>query len=419
MRLKVRNPIVMDLDSLRGSFLVDDVDLLGQFYSRLYNCSIAHRLKLLLFALVFKARLSGGEAGEGADVYAIAGSYVNRRPDTLEMWKNVVSCISQLQCAQLLIGQRFDLLGVLKKVIRSMHFFTRLRSKNLKLFDRLLVAILLSKGERDADYLNSWACSVRGTCKCVLTFCDAIGIENAIAQTARNHDICSVTIQHGQYRQSGGNIPSPDDEAYKNFVSDYLLCWGQATVDELTKVGIGKERFFSSGRFLNRSNPKPKAANQPDRFGVVLSGENSPEKNTHLLVFASQLANFLNKQYLVRLHPSSRASDYSGKVCEKCVQVSHFSDNESYYGLVKFSVLMTTGLYLDFVIDRHSFVFFDDGTLPNVFLRSGIVVREESEVRPRLYLLTDEKFSDLASLYDDSYNQRLRVEKFFWDLCKD
>src|SRR5690606_12729215 len=96
-------------------------------------------------------------------------------------------------------------------------------------------AVLIAKYRTTADKIFSPLLTGRKT---LVTFCDAQAPENLMAQMARSAGIASFTNQHGQYRVLDASNMSPDAEAYANFVSDYMFCWGEATRKEFVKAGF-------------------------------------------------------------------------------------------------------------------------------------------------------------------------------------
>ena len=99
------------------------------------------------------------------------------------------------------------------------------------------MALLIAKYRVAAELL----CPLLNGSLKLVTFCDAQPVENLMAQLARARGLRTYTNQHGQYRILDQTNMSPDAEAYSNFVSDKLLCWGEATRKEFAFVQTPSE----------------------------------------------------------------------------------------------------------------------------------------------------------------------------------
>ena len=84
----------------------------------------------------------------------------------------------------------------------------------------------------------------------VATFCDCFGPDHLLAKAANSLGKQTYTMQHGFYWMS--SHPRRENIAFKHFISDYMLVWGQATVDEGEIAGIDRNRFIIQGKFHRR-----------------------------------------------------------------------------------------------------------------------------------------------------------------------
>ncbi|CCU72969.1 hypothetical protein [Thalassolituus oleivorans] len=198
----------------------------------------------------------------------------------------------------------------------------------------------------------------------LVTFCDAIGAENIFAQIVSDEDVVSYTLQHGQYRGLEEVNFSQDIEAISNFCSDYLFCWGEATVCEFEKYGIGRDRMLCVGRFMDRSNlTVVDELSSHGCFGVVFSGENSKLNNFDLVRFSELISSASGLGYYVKLHPSNSLKDYSDLFGSGFVGV--IDDSNEYFKNTRFSIMAMTGFFIECIARKQIFYVCDvDGLAP-------------------------------------------------------
>lgn len=210
----------------------------------------------------------------------------------------------------------------------------------------------------------------------VATFSDALPWDNLVAQLAGLAGLPSITAQHGQYRLLDETNVSADAEAYANFVSDVMLVWGPATVDQLTKAGIARVRLVTSGWI--REQPRIEQANEgnrPSTFGVVLNGQNGDAGNYMLIRVAERLASDLDMKYIVRAHPTFGARDYA-RVAHHCAEIRPMPLAD-YAGRVSFSLAHASSSTLELLLAGEVIYVVDDGTVADVFRHPGLTYSEE------------------------------------------
>lgn len=204
----------------------------------------------------------------------------------------------------------------------------------------------------------------------VITFCDAMPYDNLLVQMARQKEIRTITCQHGQYRRLDAKNISPDAEAYLNFVSEKMLCWGGATVSEFARAGFDESQMIVVGR-LNRRDELPACSREYKRFGVLLNGENGKFSNANLIATANQLSERYGFSYFIRPHPANNLKDYLGLVNDRFEGVSNGALSE-YVQQADFSLAHMTGVVIDLMKAGHRTYVVDDGMLADVFKLKGL-----------------------------------------------
>lgn len=211
----------------------------------------------------------------------------------------------------------------------------------------------------------------------IITFCDAQAPENLLTQLANAAGIDTYTNQHGQYRLLNEANISVDAEVYASFVSDYLLCWGEATRSEFIRYGFRSEQMLVTGWIKQweefKYQPRPKT------FGVMLNGENGRESNVALLTAAKDIARELNFSYVVRMHPWSTELQYREFLDESCVNIGHYKLSD-YLNNVAFSLAHMTGATIEVLYAGAPVYLLNDGRLSDIFCVEGLSFNSASEI---------------------------------------
>lgn len=200
----------------------------------------------------------------------------------------------------------------------------------------------------------------------VITFCDAMPYDNLITQMAKNKKIKTITNQHGLYRRLTRKNISADAEAYKNFISDKIFCWGLATVTEFLKAGINQDRLIITGKLSQKKPLHPKKASIYKQFGVLLNGENGKFSNKNLIRLANEIAEKTGFRYYIRPHPANKLSEYTNLTNEffECFLTSSLDDYLTY---VDFSLSHMTGTIIDLLGAGHRIYIMEDAFLAESF----------------------------------------------------
>lgn len=349
-----------------------EVDYLAAGKTKLYcDGSLISILKIVIYFLFFKSECGviGGERGGHAYFY---GSYIEKSPNAREI--NDVFLKEYIPEKTLIcrVVDTFDLFGILGRISAAVEFYNLVHDKvEVGFLTKVIYSLCYGRYYRDhVDFLKlDVKCSTAGF------FCDAIGFENILAQYYTRAGVLTYTQQHGQYRNLSKSNWSADVEAINNFVSSKMLCWGQATIDELVSAGVDKDRFLIVGKFscanLIDNDEKNKSLGFcfRENFGLSLCGENSHSDNVKLIQFADRVAEYFDVLYFIRFHPSNNR-DYYLRLSAKgrsCV-------GSKYYDECGYTILGMSSVYLEFIDNCHPFVFYDSGDLPQVFKRSGCAV---------------------------------------------
>lgn len=377
----------------------------------LYDLSFKAVLKRVIFATLFSMRLQlDGTKGDGRIMvyscrskrrsdydYIVDQNRTGMGPGHL--FAEVIETFNPMQC--------------FRTAMAFSSSFRMAAAWSGGLLEKITVALLIAKFRSSSSPVLK---EVIRDARQLVTFCDAQPTENLASQLAKMAGAVTLTNQHGQYRYLDDHNLSEDAEVYANFVSDYLLCWGEATVAEFAKAGICAGRMIIVGWLRSwplQGSAKNMAAAQ-GTFGVMLNGENARESNTAMLAIAEGLAEQMGMRYLVRLHPWSEASSYSALCGPRCsglekLPLSFYQDR------VEFSIGHMSGAVVELLCSDQPIYLLDDGKLAGAFRISGLA--KKSLMDFRLALEADKadpeaarlRRARLAAWYNDDSNQEERL----------
>lgn len=413
MTLWSRHQAVQVLKS-DGRCIIDGVNFANVIATFLYDESLLGALKKIVFSLFYRSDISTGRNSflSGAEYIVFYSCRSKKRPDYDYFPEKF----------RVLLGQRQSYFEAVEKFSINQFFttlfyfvdsFQRVNKFRRSSLTRILTALLLSKYRTSYDFFQGIV--VNCADRTLITFSDAHPLENLITQIVMLKGGVTITNQHGQYRILDESNMSPDAEAYANFISDKLLCWGEATVREFMKYGISRERCIVVG-WIKRLRLYPKDINKGPSsvFGVMLNGENGKESNQLLLEWANRLADSLDCSYHVRLHPSNNVLNYVDVVNNKCLGLQKMPVKD-FFSVVSFCIAHMTGGTVEALELNCPIYLMDDSRLADVFRIDGLSYENFEEllsaVRADNISPHESKirFEVLRLLFNDDHEQDIRL----------
>lgn len=218
----------------------------------------------------------------------------------------------------------------------------------MKLGNKLYIALRINE---HIEFIDRFTNEVDiNNSKLIITFCDAHQYDNIVVQKCNHIGKKTLTLQHGQYIYQKENqnlhvLP------YENFISDYMLVWGKATVDELIKNDISQQRLLVTGcpKFINNEDNILKEKINNEVFGILLNNEQQRQSNYKLIELANKISNITGKKYIIKMHPSNNIEDYNLVIDKLCV-IEILDKNKSiseYAHMVEFSIVHTSSVYVE------------------------------------------------------------------------
>lgn len=324
--------------------------------TRLYDISLKGTVKALLRVIFFTYDVSMRGEGKALNIYSYRG---HNRPDYDYIFDRY--CAYYNECQILEFSYKMSLHSLPIRVKALAFWLSRLKHKN----HRLLIASVAAEADAFRCLLEKVLNQDKITL--VTTFCDAHGIENMAAQIANNRGITTATLQHGQYRFLGKKHENADMEAYANFVSDYLLAWGEITKTEFEKAGVDPRRIVLAGALKPFSyNAYIETDNDNSIFGVVLSGENLSNSNQKMIAIAEEISSKIGMKYFLRFHPKNPQKKYYALTGANCIKEFRVSPS-AYPKIVAFSLVHMTGVFVELLSYNSPIFIYKDEHLEKIF----------------------------------------------------
>ena len=249
----------------------------------------------------------------------------------------------------------------------------------------------------------------------LVTFCDAQPLENFITQLANARAVETITNQHGQYRLLSDLNISPDAEAYENFLSKKMLCWGEATRHEFKRAGFSSERLIVTG-WIRKKPQNLQLKNNTGLFGVMLNGTNASLSNGNLINAANKISEELGMRYLVRIHPADNEKKYIKLTNKNCISICKLKLDE-YLTSVEFSIGHMSGAVIEVLDAKAPIYLLDDGLLAEVFRLPGLCHPDTDHILS--FISMDKKAEDFGQArlskykkwFNDDFDQQNRIRK--------
>jgi hypothetical protein len=367
------------LGALRGSLIHDDVAYGSVIVTQMYASGMGGRIKRLLFSLFFSATFTTDRVEDRGDLLIVYSGGRRGRSDHEAMVARLRRIVGAADHTFLEVGERFSLRQPYRTLFHLRKFISTdgLGSLGWRYWTALLLA---AKYHSFVSRIEDIVQPHSG----VVVFCDAHPWDNAIAQVAAKFQRRSFTVQHGQYREPASR-PSPDAEAYLNFVSDRMFVWGDATVREFSRLSIPADRLVVTGWIREWEDETLRSPlSVSGVFGVILNGANSSTVNELLLSWAEELAVALDMEILVRLHPSAHRELYESVCGPRVRKLDYFAEIDWQFQ-VEFSVGHASGAIVECLRRRHA-IYLPDVALPQVFRVSGLAFSTVLEMIEQIQL---------------------------------
>ena len=195
-----------------------------------------------------------------------------------------------------------------------------------------------------------------------LCFLNPASFENLITQFMNQKGIVTFSLTDGIFMNYGNNAPV-DAVSYHNLSSNYLLMWGQYSVDEYKKIGISSQCLLLAGCPKHTSLKKLKPNNPYKKCCVLLARNGYESSNLKLLDILSSFADKI--EFDLKLHPKNDYSKYEIlansmhlHVLDSKISIDDCLNNDNY----DFAIAVNTTSYYEAFINGLPCFRFTDGT---------------------------------------------------------
>ena len=377
----------------------------------LYDASFFGSIKRVLFSLFYRAHFDtffGEEGVDGSAVIIFYSAKQKQRPDydyIIEKIKAIAGPGAHLVESEekfSLVQPFYTAMFLVSSIFGTKGFRGTFKS-------RLVAGFLIAKYRSNAwngNKIKSFSADR------LVTFCDALPWDNLITQVAKDEGLRTITNQHGQYRLLSNHNMSADAEAYANFISDRMLCWGSATCNEFYRYGVSSSRMFIVGWIREWSESVQ--IKKTKTFGVMFNGENGRVSNQSLIEAANVIARATGFSYLVRMHPNNRIDDYGYLIDDRCIAIDVMPYSE-YMENVEFSLAHMSATVIEMLRYGLPVYVIDDGRLTEVFKVDGLCVSDVQEIVDDVRnerVTTDDRRLSLVTLgrwYNDDVGQEDKI----------
>ncbi|WP_156115216.1 hypothetical protein [Vibrio variabilis] len=270
------------------------------------------------------------------------------------------------------IRYSLDIKSVFKKTLLIFNLYNKYK---YNIYDAVQISQLIM--------LNNLIGTLPTQLKKAITFCDAHPEDNLIAQSLKSRSINTYTLQHGYYVLSDESINS---EVYLNFVSDYMLCWGESSVDNITLMGLERNKLIKFGCFKKNNNLN--VSLKKNRVTLFLNGTHSSEDNYQLVSLYSQIKNQdKDIEVKIRRHPDDNNNyGLEEDAFDKLSLIESMS-------LTCYSVILSSGTFVDLYLNNIPFSILKTEKMPNEFktLRQcGSVTEILSHINQRIFVSVED-----------------------------
>jgi hypothetical protein len=340
--------------------IIDDngINIIRVLAVKLYALGFRNIIKGVVHSFFWSPSIKV-ELNENAKLTIFHGCKMKSRIDYDEIIDNVRLSVDEAY-SYIEVDETFKLSDIPKKVAVVFSLYRKVDFKTEMVFwKKIYILILYAQIYSNKQLLNQ----IKNADKLV-TFCDAHPYDNYVTQLAKNYNVRTYTLQHGQYRIVPDS-KNPDNEAYANFISDKLLCWGQATINEFIRAGIDSSRLDIVGWLKYRSVLNNVKSPSKQLFGVLFSGNNQ-KINLQLIAHAEILSCKQELNYFIRLHPNDKKNVYLSKVGNSFIG---FNDEPAgtYYQNIDFNISYMTGAIIESLENHVPCFIYKDNWLAPIF----------------------------------------------------
>lgn len=236
--------------------------------------------------------------------------------------------------------------------------------------------------------------------KVAMCFCDVDFHESFMVQWLRNHNVITVTNQHGQPIFRNSNMDRLNQSQILNFNSDYFLAKGEFTRNMFLKSGTDINKIVVVGD-LNSNSYVYSHKDKKSVFGVFLDAPSLPfssQTNRDLLDLATLISQKYSIHFSVKIHPSDREERYNN-LGYNCTFVNRNIPLAEFFDSIDFGLFSASAIYIDMIANSVKAYQFCSAPFP--------IVENSNDIA--------ESFEDFSKKYEEwnTYTDLEKKEYFY------
>ena len=240
---------------------------------------------------------------------------------------------------------RISVKNLLHKIVFFIIFF-----KELKDIPNFNHRIYLSAQLTDKKILLEIIKKFKLSSRLVMCFFDSSKYESVIMQYFKQNKVITVTNQHGQPLFRSYFYDLVNQSQIINLISDIYIAKGNFQVKQFTNAGINPDQIKCVG-FIGNNKSQFKT-DKVSTIGIYLDTPGytfSNQSNSLLISCAREIANKLNINFFIKVHPTDDVNKYSFLLDDKlCIGI--FGKNISLSQTMKMNdlaIIHASSIYVD------------------------------------------------------------------------
>ena len=181
----------------------------------------------------------------------------------------------------------------------------------------------------------------------VLIFFDGGSLENLMIQELKLRGCITITMQHGQPVFHGLNTDRINQTMILNFTSHYIIVTGDYSKKQFLLGGLKETQIKVLGSLKKMKSYKETKTRKFTIFLDCPTYINAYNDNCFMIEIAQRIAEKMNMQYMVKLHPQDTMSRYMHLTLKRGYIIEISSTMEEALNQAEFCILHASGVYLD------------------------------------------------------------------------
>ena len=349
-----------------------------------------------LASLIFYYNVDISTKGTGDIWFFFTHAYANRKK-YLQDFNRVLQCCKNYK--SFIYRKEFNIrLKRIMYVKLVACWIGQMKTTNLTWAQKIFFASKLMSAKLLIDSIYG---ELHDNARLVVCFCDTHVEDYILVNYFNKLNVKTATLQHAVYEHKLMWWPN----LYSH--SDYFLGINEVAKYEALLSGMEVEKFkiVGSMSLINRSFDEKRKVKKIQTIGVALSGPTFEEQNYFLMESAKRIAELLNIDVIVRLHPALKRDKYSfyfkdsRMKCDTCIGIDSFVEKSDIV------ILGSSNMFGDLITESViTLRFVDSNNLDYYEIIDDFKFRNFEELFSRV--------NSISNDFEDTYNRIEVVKKY-------